>query len=312
MAEQGKEPVLHNEELDAAIRAFKAEQSNEKMLQIMACLEKAVIMQPGALPKDMDPQKVQELIQASRDGKVAVKLTAQTKPNPIVLKNDKGEQFFAVFTGKGQIPENQKYPAMMFLPFKECAKVAANKASRLSGIVINPYTDNLVLYAAVLEILNAKEAQLLPEDRIARDHLSAKFHQDRAAFMDRIAGEKESFVEESFLEAYRKLQGESAFFPYKKEDFNVITLNISDTLHMARIALAEGGAIKGLCLSAFCCYNPKTTEGVYYLVQRGGKEQKNRLLTVDERGVCSDIGEAPAEGSELYELIGKVPWGENV
>lgn len=312
MAEQGKEPALHNEELEAAIKAFKTEQTNEKMAKIMTYLEKATVMQPGVLPRNMSPQEMQELIRASKDGKTAVKLTAQTKPNPIVLKNDKGEQFFAVFTGKEQIPENQRYPAMMFLPFKECAKAAANKVLKLSGVVVNPFTDNLVLYAAALEILGRNEVRLPAEDKIARDDLSGRFYRDKAEFMERISAEKESFVYDCYGEAYRKLQGEKASFPYRKEDFGVITLNISDTLHMARIALGEGGTIKGTCLSAFSCYNPKTEEGIYYLIGRGGKDQKNRLLTVDEKGVCTDIGEAPEEGSELYELIGKVPWGEKI
>ena len=59
MAEQGKEPSLHNEELEAAVKDFKADQTKEKMLKIMTCLEKATVMQPGALPKGMDPQKIQ-------------------------------------------------------------------------------------------------------------------------------------------------------------------------------------------------------------------------------------------------------------
>lgn len=312
MAEQGKEPALHNEELEAAVRAFKAEQTNEKMLRIMTYLERATVMQPAVLPKDFDPQKIQNLIRDSQGGKMPVKLTSQTKPNPIVLKNDKGERFFAVFTGKGQIPEGQRYPAAMFLPFKECAKAALRKELGLSGIVLNPFTDNLVLHTAALEALHRKEAQILPEDRIARDMLSGRFYGDKAEFMERIGREKESFVFSCYEEAYRKLQGEKAVFPYRRDDFGVITLNISDTLHMARIALAEGGAVKGVILCAFCCYNPGTGEAVYYLIHRGGKGQKNRLLTVDEKGNCTDIGEAPEEGSELFELMGKVPWAENV
>lgn len=308
MAEQGKEPVLHNEELEAALRAFKAEQTNEKMLKIMTYLEKATVIQPAMLPKDFDPQKIQSLIKDSQGGKMPVKLTSQTKPNPIILKNDKGEQFVAAFTGKGQIPEGQKYPAMMFLPFRECAKTALKKEFGLSGVVLNPFTDNLVLHAAVLEILGRKEAQILPEDKIARDVLSEKFYKDKAGFMEKIGSGKESFVFENYGEAYRKLLGEKAVFPYRKEDFAVMTLNISDTLHMARIGLAEGGAVRGVCLSAFCCYNPKTEEAVYYLIQRGGKGQRNRLLTVDERGNCLELGEAPEEGSELFDLMGKVPW----
>ena len=65
-----------------------------------------------------------------------------------------------------------------------------------------------------------------------------------------------------------------------------------------------------MCLCAFCCYNPQTDEGIYYLIQRGPQKQRNRLLTVDGQGTCTDIGEAPEEGSELYELMGRVPWAE--
>lgn len=310
MAEQGKEPVLHNEELEAAVKAFKADQTNEKMLKIMTYLEKATVMQPAVLPKDLDPQKVQDLIRESQGGKTPVKLTARTKPSPIVLKNDKEEKFFAVFTGTGQIPGNQKYLAMMFLPFKECARAAAKKELGLSGIVLNPFTDNLVLHAAALEILGRREAPISAEDKIARDVFSESFYKDRAGFMEKIGSEKEKFVFEHYGEAYRKLLGEKAEFPYRREDFSVITMNISDTLHMARIALAEGGSVKGVCLCAFCCYNPKSGEAIYYLIQRGAKGQKNRLLTVDERGNCSETGEAPEEGSELFELMGKVPWAE--
>ena len=311
MAEQGKEPVLHNEELEAAVKAFKAEQTNEKMLKIMIYLEKATVMQPAVLPKDFDPQKIQSLIKDSQGGKIPVKLTGQTRPSPIVLKNEKGEKFFAVFTGKGQIPEGQRYPAAMFLPFRECAKTALRKEFGISGIVLNPFTDNLVLHTAVLEALSRKEAQILPEDRIARDLLPGRFYRDKAEFMEKIGREKESFVFSCYEEAYRNLQGEKAVFPYRKDDFGVITLNISDTLHMARMALAEGGTVKGVTLCAFCCYNPETGEAIYYLIQRGGKGQKNRLLTVDKQGTCADAGEAPEEGSELFELMGKVPWAEN-
>ena len=310
MAEQGKEPALHNEELEAAVRAFKTEQTNEKMLKIMAYLKEATVMQPAVLPKDFDPQKIQSLIKDSQGGKTPVKLTSQASPNPIILKNNKGEQFLAVFTGKGQIPEGQRYPAMMFVPFKECARMAARKELGLTGIVLNPFTDNLVLHAAALERLNRKEVQILPEDKIARDDLSGRFYRDRQGFMEKIGSEKENFVFESYGEAYRILLGEKAVFPYRKEDFGVIAMNISDTLHMARIGLAEGGSVKGVCLCAFCCYNPETGEAVYYLIQRGAKGQKNRLLTVDERGNCSELGEAPEEGSELFELMGKVPWSE--
>lgn len=310
MAEQGKEPVLHNEALEDAIKAFKGDQSNENLVKIMMLLERATVMQPAMLPKETDMQKVQSLIEKSQGGKVPVKLTGQTQPNPIILKNDKGDQFFAVFTNQSQIPAGQKYPAMMFLPFQACSRMAAREELKLTGIVLNPFTDNLVLHKAALEMLNKKTAQMLAEDKIARDGLSRDFYKDKQGFMEKIGKEKESCVLAFYQEAYKKERGDKVPFPYRQEDFGVIILNISETLHMARIGLAEGGAIKGVCLCAFCCYNPQTDEGIYYLIQKGPGKQKNRLFTVDERGTCADAGEAPEEGSELFELMERVPWAK--
>ena len=310
MADQGKEPVLHNEALEEAIKVFKGDQSNENLAKIMMQLERATVMQPAMLPKEADMQKVQSLIEKSQGGKVPVKLTGQTQPRPIILKNDKGDQFFAVFTSQSQMPADQKYPAMMFLPFKACSQMAAREELKLTGVVLNPFTDNLVIHKAALDMLNKKNGQILTEDKIARDGLSGNFYQDRQGFMEKIGKEKEGYVFDCYREAYKKEKGDQAPFQYRQEDFGVIILNISDTLHMARIGLAEGGAIKGVCLCAFCCYNPQTDEGIYYLIQRGPQKQRNRLLTVDGQGTCTDIGEAPEEGSELYELMGRVPWAE--
>ena len=308
MAEQNKEPVLHNEALEEAMKAFKTNQSNENLVKIMTHLEKATVMQPAFLPGEVDQKELQNLIRESR--KNPVKLEGRAQPRPIILKNNNGEQLFAVLTGKSQITENQKYPVMMFLPFRECSKMAAREELKLSGIVLNPFTDNLTLHRAALEIMNSKEAQISAEDKIARDGLSAEFYRDKKSFMDRISSEKESFVFACYQEAYQKEHGSGPAFPYRQEDFGVIALNISDTLHMARIALAEGGAVKGACLCVFCCYNPQSGEGIYYLIWRGGRGRRNRLFTVDEGGVCRELGEAPEEGSELFELMGKVPWAE--
>ncbi len=79
---------------------------------------------------------------------------------------------------------------------------------------------------------------------------------------------------------------------------------------MARIGLAEEKTVKGVCLCGFCCYNPQTDEGIYYLIQKGPGKQRNRLLTVDEQRGMSDAGEAPERGSELYDLMGRIPWAE--
>ncbi len=314
MERQKKEPELHNEELGKAIEEFKKKQTNENMVKIMQRLEKATVMQPAFLPAGTDKEDIRKMIQQSQGGKVPLKLNAQSRPRPVVLKNDKGEQFFAVFTGKEHVPAGQKYPAMMFLPFIECSKMAARAELQLKGIVVNPFTDNLTLNKPALDLMNNKAAKqgapaLIPiGDRIIQTFLPGKFHQDKQGFMQKISQEKEEYVAELFCEAFKSLKGDNAACPYQKKDFELMVLNFSDTLQMARIGLAEGGAVKSQCISAFCFYNPKTGEDIYYLIKKGAKGSPNLLLSVDEKGSISELGDAPAEGSELYGLVGRVPW----
>jgi len=149
---------------------------------------------------------------------------------------------------------------------------------------------------------------MLPGDRIMIKELPGRFHQDRAGFMQEISTGKEDFAEAFFRESYRKIKGENVPCPYRKTDFEVLSLNISGTLQMARIGLSESGSAKGQFTSAFCFYNPEAGEGIYYLLRKGVKGGRNKLLCVDEKGACSELGDAPSEGSELYELIEKVPW----
>ncbi len=314
MTVQNKEPALHNEPLEAAIKNFKTDQSNENMVKILSSLAQATVMQPVFLPADADKAALRKLIEKSQSEKTPVQPGAGTRPLPVVLKNEKGEQFFAIFTGKSQIPEKQKYPGIMYIPFRECARLAVKENLQLAGVVLNPFTDNLVLHKAALDMINQNVAkqtanvELSLGDAIAQMELPRNFHQDRRKFMEEIAGKKEEFVAECYRAGCRKFKGENAACPYQKTDFDVMILNVSDTLHMARIGFTEGGAVKGLCISALCFHNPQTDEGIYYFLKKGGKGSPNLLFSVDEKNVCTGLGEAPPEGRELYELINRVPW----
>ncbi len=313
MVMQGKEPELHNEQLEAAVQEFKKDQTNENMVKIMLLLEKACVMQPAFLPAG-NKEDIQRLMKQGQAGKAPLVLSPQMQPRPVILKNDKGEQFFGVFTGKAQIPQKQKYQAMLFVPFRECSKMAARKELQLKGIVLNPFTDNLTLHMAALELMNNKlekqgaPVKVPPADIIMQVKLPERFHQDRKGFMQEIVQGKEEAVAGIFREAYQKIAGEGAKCPYQAADFEVMALNISETLQMVRIGFPESSAVKGQYLSGFCFFGPKTGDGIVYLVRRGAKGSPNLLCAVDEKGVCTELGEAPSEGSELYELIGRVPW----
>ena len=132
-------PELHNEELEQEIALFSQKQDNERMAQILQKLTFAQIMQPAVFPVGTDPEELKKLVQ---------KGPAQTsiRPQPMVLKSKDGENFLPVFTSPDQIPKEQKYPAVIFVPFIQCVKAAVKESNQLKGIVVNPFTHNLVIH----------------------------------------------------------------------------------------------------------------------------------------------------------------------
>ena len=146
MAEQMKQPVLHNEELESQMKVFHDAQTKENMVKVFQLLDKSMVMQPALLPANVTPQMMQQMAK-SGNGAIDPKM----RPQPVVFKNNNGDNFLPIFTSKQQIPEGQKYPAMLFVPFKECAKIAARPEAKINGIVVNPFTDNLVLHQAAFQ-----------------------------------------------------------------------------------------------------------------------------------------------------------------
>ena len=55
MAEQMKQPILHNEELEAQIKVFRDAQTKDNMVKVLQLLDKTMIMQPALLPANMTP-----------------------------------------------------------------------------------------------------------------------------------------------------------------------------------------------------------------------------------------------------------------
>ena len=121
---------IDNTSLEKAIKDFSADQSKENMVQLMANMHPAILFVPATFPADMDKSLLKDL-SAGQPNKIpqGVKLV------PAVLKNTMGDKFFPVFTSREQIPADQKYPAMLCLPFVECR----NLIDKANGEIKEPF-----------------------------------------------------------------------------------------------------------------------------------------------------------------------------
>jgi len=315
MVKVNKQPEIHNEELEEEIKLFADDQSNERMVRIMKALSGALIVQPAIFPVGTDPAELKKVA----DGGMS---DSDLRPQPVVLKNKEGENFFPIFTSQAQIPAEQNYPAMLFLPFMECVKLASRLELNLTGIVVNPFSNNMIIHQAALDMLkstvNSQQITLTGEqmhvflrNQIEMMELPKKFFQDQAAFLDQLQNEKGSFMENIYQDAYSKVKGLENMNPYKADSFETISLNISDTERLTQITMPEQGRNAGQCMSVILVLNPERGDCIYYTIKQGNPEEANKLGFVAENGIYTELGEAPQEGSELYSILNILPWKKN-
>ena len=82
----------------------------------------------------------------------------KVKIKPGLLRTKEGKLYFPVFTMKDKIPEDRKNVSSMKMPFPECVKMALG-VKNAEAIVINPFSENLLLSRSNLEII----AKMPPE-----------------------------------------------------------------------------------------------------------------------------------------------------
>ena len=84
---------------------------------------------------------------------VPVNVNEQKKAEPMFLRNPEGMAYLAVFTGKDHVPEDLQKQTMMATPFPVCNGIVCNAPIEVSGMVINPYTNNILLDKQLIQRL---------------------------------------------------------------------------------------------------------------------------------------------------------------
>lgn len=126
---------ISNEAVETAIREYTGEQTKENLTKVVNLLRPSLLMVPAMVSEEK-------------------------KPVPLFLKNQEGVAFLAVFTGKNQVPEEMRKQTVMVMPFPMCNGIVADDKFGLRGMVINPYTDNLILHADFIKRLYEADKEL--------------------------------------------------------------------------------------------------------------------------------------------------------
>lgn len=293
-----------NKELDQAIQALKKENSRENIDRLMQAMERCDFYIPATLPPDTDPKLMKQM--AKTAGKT-LPIPKGVSMRPAILENKEGKRFLPIFTSHEQVERGKKqYPVIMGLPFPRCMDLV-KKEKELCGMVLNAFDHNITLNIEKTQKKPEKrEVQLTKEQldvvlrqQLEADLLPAAFFERKEELMEEIR-EREGEV---FLELYQELYPEGAVCPYKKEDFEVMMLNIRDDLSIMRLTMPERPTAPGTCPMVLVSWNPVKEILRYFGLVRGGSGQGMHVIEAKEDGKKQDLGDAPAEGSELQFLI---------
>ena len=289
-------------ELEQAVSLVKQTGSKEHMEQMMGLLQQSDVFVPATFPKDTDPKLLRQL--AEKKGNQPI--PQGVVPQPSILENKDGQKFLPVFTSQEQVEKGSQRPPMILgMPFKAACDLLA-KERGLQGIVINAFDQNLVLNATVnVEKEPQQDVQITAE----QFHAFMRQQVEANLFPQAVLEQKKEYIEDLrkrqgavLAELYQPLyEGDNAC-PYDADDFDVMPLNIREDLTIFRIMMPSQGLVAGTCPAVLIAWNPQEELARYFGIVMG-KNGDAHIMEAKADGTKQDLGDAPAEGSELQYLI---------
>ena len=280
---------ITNDRLEEAIKEYAAERTKENLSTVLNLLRPTKLFVPAMLK-------------------------APDQPMPCFIKNNSGEQFFVAYTSKEQIPAEPKSQALLSMPFPACNNIVVKPELKLNGMVINPFSDNLVLKIELIQKLHEadqkvpqmKQVKMTPQQfnvfvkkQVEFGVMPKRLFAETDTFVERLCEEREAFVNEIFAETYK----EAKLNPYTEADYSVLALDIAEDLTLIRVDLPEKGMIPTLCYRVYITVNPQTKKAGYYTIEMTKEKDVHMLAQILPSGKREEIGEAPVEGAELQKIM---------
>lgn len=288
--ENNQIPNVSNEKAEEAIKEYVTDRTMDNLTKVVNLLRPSGLYVPAMMNEDNNPV-------------------------PFFLKSNEGAQYLAAFTSPEHASEDVKKQAVMIMPFTVCNGVVANDEFGLEGMVINPYTDNLILSKELVKQLHEADVQLAkslenqkgpmsPEQQVQYMRNQIEFgvmpkhvFTDGEQFIDDLCKKKEEAVLALFEESFHEQN------PFGLDHFSVMALNISSELLLVRIDMPEGTNETPHCLRIYLTWNPQTKQAGYYTIEEVPNHEERRLGSIDENGQHTDMEEAPIEGAEMQRIL---------
>ncbi len=288
---------INNQALEEAIAAFAKDREQDKYVKVMELLEKSMVLMPAMPPQNLDAETEKMM----REGK-PVQLSGESRIVPCLLRKESGEQA---------------------LPFFACVSMAMANQEKIEAVVLNPFTHNMVLNKAVLEVADKrkKQAEELAKKGQAGQktiQLTEKQFQDlvhnrvalmllpKYLFTHKEEGLKELQKEEGqfLLRFYNEVYPEGKKASFRADDFSVMTLNITDTVQLTRVDMPDEAVKKGMCYRVYAVWKRDTQEVIYYVLEQ--TKDGNFIAKITSDGKHEVVESAPDNGAEIEAIMSLV------
>lgn len=264
------------------------------------------------------PENLNQLIEQLRQARMLVpaNLNDKKQPVPCLIKSPTEELFLPIYTSREQIPKEPKSAAVLNMPYLAVNQIAARPESNAAGIVINPFSDNLVFKLPLVQKIDEvekkripgepKTMQLTPEQYVIFERkqfefgfLPKRFFDQGKEMLDELCEKKEEYIDALFEEMYQQKR----MYPYLPEDFSVMVMDISDELMMVRVDLPNRDMGVPSCWRIYFSWDRQNDKGRYFTIEKTKEQGVNLLGEIGSDWKHVDHGQAPVEGAELQRVI---------
>lgn len=268
--------------------------------------------------EDKTGENLNTLIELIRTRRVLVpaNVNEENKPVPCLISSPNNGMFLPIYTSKKEIPQEPKSVAIVNMPFLAVNNMVFQQGEKVAGIVINPFTQNLIFKSALVEKIEEvekkrregaqpKKMQLTPEQYMLFERkqfefgfLPKRFFEQGKQMLDELCEKKEEYIDQFFEECYQQKR----MYPYLPEDFSVMVMDMDSAL-VVRVDLPTRDMGVPSCFRVYFSWEEEKNEGRYFTIERTPEPDKHLLGEFKKDWKHVDYGEAPAEGAELQKVL---------
>lgn len=296
---------MTTKKLEEMIEQLRQENRTSLTDEMFEQMQKEQFILPAVLPKNTSPEVMRQII--DNQGKNQP-LPDGVNPGACVIQNGQGESFIPLFTSREEMAKGSKnFPLSLEVAFETAAQMVQQE-KEIMGIVLNPFSHNVVMRLnrdnaqekpVETEEITVEQYHALARRQMEADYLPRHLFEQREPFIKKLCDEKGSLLKEMYQELYQ----EEIACPYVEDDFEFMTLNISDTFLVSQISMPSKNRYPHLSKSIIYGYDSEKDKIWYYAIVYEGKGAPDSLVQVIETGEPKNLGEAPPEGSELSTVL---------